>query len=663
MIFTSLKLHNWIAYKDAEITFATDKKKNVTLFRGNNMGGKTTIMRAIRWVLYGDTGDVRIYKKPSDLLNKDSAQNNSFDVSVKLSLKVNGNQVDISRSLKPKKGVNKPSDKDYEESFNVLENGKAIIEDNVKYIETIFDKDISDFFIFDGEKLQEYQKLSNNPKESQKLQETIEKLIRRPFLKSAQLDLKQYAKDLRDKINANTNDLLLQNIYETLEKLADLKALKNGDLTRLKADLKEEEEDLKELKSKRDAFGSKNKDVTRLAEIEGAIPEIKSKIDILKETLKEINKTSWQKIIGMALNSSNQEAHNSFKKFEDISKSEDHLEAKKRFLEESLKDNCYLCGEPLTNEKKKAIQDSINQINLDLGNKDKSSFANSSKFVYQLESYTKNIDIEKLIKINTDLMEQENSLSNLEIEAEDLKIIVGKDKGKIADIQQKIDDATQEIAILKQDIKNIEIEINGPNAIGVPDLYSEIGIEATEETLQDQYDRLLEKTPKSKEKQFLAEVTKLESVFKESIKDLSEQLKHEVELKANKVFKKLIDSNLNYRLEINENFGLIFKSGDDDMETSAAGNLFVALSLISALKDSTGIKGPMMIDTPLARVDLDGREKVLEEFPNMSEQCMILVHSGEVEEKSHLDKILSDRVGKYYEIKKISENESKIISK
>ncbi len=134
MIFTSLKLHNWIAYKDAEITFATDKKKNVTLFRGNNMGGKTTIMRAIRWVLYGDTGDVRIYKKPSDLLNKDSAQSNSFDVSVKLALKVNGNQVDINRSLKPKKGVKKPSDKDYEESFNVLENGKAIIEDNVKYI-------------------------------------------------------------------------------------------------------------------------------------------------------------------------------------------------------------------------------------------------------------------------------------------------------------------------------------------------------------------------------------------------------------------------------------------------------------------------------------------------------------------------------------------------
>ena len=47
----------------------------------------------------------------------------------------------------------------------------------------------------------------------------------------------------------------------------------------------------------------------------------------------------------------------------------------------------------------------------------------------------------------------------------------------------------------------------------------------------------------------------------------------------------------------------------------------------------------------------------------MSDQCMILVHSGEVEEKSNLDKILSKSVGKYYEIKKISDDESKVLAK
>jgi len=119
----------------------------------------------------------------------------------------------------------------------------------------------------------------------------------------------------------------------------------------------------------------------------------------------------------------------------------------------------------------------------------------------------------------------------------------------------------------------------------------------------------------------------------------------------------------NYNLEINENFGLIFKTGEVQMETSAAGNLFVALALINALKNSTGIKGPMMIDTPLGRVDLEGRERVLNEFPKMSDQCIILVHSGEIPEGSDLDKTLSPSVGKYFEIKQLSETESTIISK
>ena len=138
-------------------------------------------MRAVRWALYGTTGDIRIFKKPLDLLNKDAAKNENFNLQVKLTLIVDSKNIELIRSLKPKTGVKVPSDKDFEESFNIIENGKAVVGNQEKYIQTLFDEEISDFFIFDGEKLQDYQKLSNNPKQSAKLQATIEKLIRRPF--------------------------------------------------------------------------------------------------------------------------------------------------------------------------------------------------------------------------------------------------------------------------------------------------------------------------------------------------------------------------------------------------------------------------------------------------------------------------------------------------
>lgn len=664
MIFKKLELKNWVAYKKAQIDFSTDKKKNVTLFRGNNLGGKTTIMRAIRWALYGDTGDVNIYKNPLDLINKDSASAGNYDLSVKLTLKVDGKDVDLIRSYKLKSGVKQPSNNDFEETFSILENGKAIVQDPEKYVQKIFDKEISDFFIFDGEKLQEYQKLCNDPKKSQKLQNTIEKLIRRPYLKAALNDLKIYQKDLRDKIQKNSTDTILDLISQKLNDVSDLKNLKNKDLERLEKNLLEEEENLKLAKSKRDAFGDKNDKVARLNEIRGSIKEIEPKIDSLRENLRELHQDSWQKVIGMAASSSKNEAKKNLRSYKESNKNNQNSASLIHLMKQSIEnDICMLCDEkPLSKEKKESFQLKIDKLEKE--NPQSSSKLDSDKFIYQIDQYIKNKKLDKLSKETETLLSEENKLSRLKIEKEEIEVSLGKDKGEIAKAQQAVDSIFEETVILENDIGILKKELQGPDALGSGDYYGPEGILKAEKDLQNQYDQLLDKQPTSKEKEHLEEVNKLVSVFDDSISDLSKRLKDQVETRAKNVFEKLIPEEFKgYSVKINEKFGLMFLSNDEQMETSAAGNLFVALALIDALKDSTGIKGPMIIDTPLGRVDLDGRERVLEEFPRMSDQCVILVHSGEIEENSNLDDVLSSNVGKYYEIKKISENESTIIAK
>lgn len=663
MIFKTLTLKNWTAYKKAEIEFSTDKKKNVTLFRGKNYSGKTSIMRAIRWALYGDTGDFSIFKKPLDILNKESFANNDYELLVKLAIEKDEKNIELIRSLKPKSGVTKPSNNDFEETFSILEEGKAILGDNEKYIQKIFDKEISDFFIFDGEKLQEYQNLTNNPKKSQKLQSTIEKLIRRPYLKSALDDLKIYQQSIRNKINDNSNDKLLDAISSKLEVLSDLKILKTENLEKLNESLKREEENLQLAKSKRDAFGTKNENVARLSEIEGAIPEIKNSIATYKDELKELHESSWSKIIGMAVSSSKNLASKNFNNLKDNTIENSNSVAMLSILQQSIdKDACLLCDKkPLGEEKKKTFITKIETLKKELPQT--SSDINIERFIFQIDENIKSKNLNKLVKNTEKLREEELKLSALEIEKEDLEITVGKEKGAVAQAQADVEDLIEEIGILKQDIERETQELKGPNAIGKNDYYDHEGIEKAESFLQDQCDKIVEKQPSSKEKTHLEEVNKLVSVFKNSIEDLSNMLKSEVEKRANKMFKKLMSSDEHsYNLEINENFGLIFKTGDVQMETSAAGNLFVALSLINALKSSTGIEGPMMIDTPLGRVDLEGRERMLNEFPKMSGQCIMLVHSGEITEGSDLDLTLSKIVGKYYEIKQLSETESTILS-
>jgi DNA sulfur modification protein DndD len=54
--FISLDVHNFAIYPDAHLDFSIDPARPVTLIRGENESGKTTLMRAFLWVLYGEEG-------------------------------------------------------------------------------------------------------------------------------------------------------------------------------------------------------------------------------------------------------------------------------------------------------------------------------------------------------------------------------------------------------------------------------------------------------------------------------------------------------------------------------------------------------------------------------------------------------------------------------
>jgi len=53
MIINEIELENWMIFGGRQnIKFATDTE-NVTIIFGENMHGKTSLLNAIRWCLYG----------------------------------------------------------------------------------------------------------------------------------------------------------------------------------------------------------------------------------------------------------------------------------------------------------------------------------------------------------------------------------------------------------------------------------------------------------------------------------------------------------------------------------------------------------------------------------------------------------------------------------
>ena len=285
MIFKRLELTNWIPYRDASIKFASGKK-NVTLIRGNNKGGKTAIMRAIKWSLYGNTGDVSAYKYPLDLLNTDARNEGDFNCSVRLILEKNKEEVVVERALVLKSSSNQsPSNSSFEVNFTVLKNGKSISEDNDSFIKEMLSEEISDFFLFDGELLKNYQKLSNRTQDAKVLKNNIEKVIRTPYLISAKNEMMVLEKAISDKIANNTADVQLIEINDTLNQLLDYKKDFEDQISLLKESLSTENERYDNAKSDRDAYGVLNDDVDSLIKAEGRVDDLKKAISVAKEDL------------------------------------------------------------------------------------------------------------------------------------------------------------------------------------------------------------------------------------------------------------------------------------------------------------------------------------------------------------------------------------------
>lgn len=91
MLIKSITLNNFRQFKGRQtLEFSIEPEKNVTVLLGDNTFGKTTILQAFNWCLYG-TADFPKDSNPEFLLNLETANEQSgvqqkIEVSVELVL-------------------------------------------------------------------------------------------------------------------------------------------------------------------------------------------------------------------------------------------------------------------------------------------------------------------------------------------------------------------------------------------------------------------------------------------------------------------------------------------------------------------------------------------------------------------------------------------------
>lgn len=158
MLLRSIKLENFRQFVNESIEFSTDENQNVTLIIGDNGTGKTTFTQAFFWCLYGETSFT-----DKNLLNRKISEEMTPDqkVTVKVVLKLTHGSADyeIVRTQEYKKSYsNKIS-----AANTVLNVSVKLADGNTRYlkaleceseIKKILPKELSNYFFFDGERIE-----------------------------------------------------------------------------------------------------------------------------------------------------------------------------------------------------------------------------------------------------------------------------------------------------------------------------------------------------------------------------------------------------------------------------------------------------------------------------------------------------------------------------
>ena len=223
MIIKSIAMFNFGPYYDQHVLELGLGEHPLVVIEGDNMAGKTSILNAIRWALYkfAKGRDARPMKT-GHLVNTDAVREGHPKMSVKLTVEVRGKEIALFRQVTGKPGVADPVDDGDFDWYNSIAVDGSFREPNEydSWVENmLLPRDISRFFLFDGELLNEYETLVREGGEdgAALVRESIERVLGLPAARNARTDLQFLKEGVSKRVQrANSKDKRYRTAAEAL---------------------------------------------------------------------------------------------------------------------------------------------------------------------------------------------------------------------------------------------------------------------------------------------------------------------------------------------------------------------------------------------------------------------------------------------------------------
>jgi len=652
MILQKLTMKNFRQFKGVQqILFAAESGengKNVTVIYGENGRGKTGIFRAIIFCLYGErrlSQDEEVTQKELYMVNSAEIQelsheNQPVECFVELEFRHNEDQYTVKRNLI---GM-----LDNDERVEQL--GKVVLshiktdgntqnindpEEIRKIINNILDKNVKEYFLFDGEKIQRL--TLANIEQRREIAKGIRNLLNIDSLEKAIKAINRLKKNLNIEISKKATG----EYGKTLKQINDFDE-KRTELARRLQQLEEE-------------------DVA--ADIQ------RKQIDKKFEAYKDI-----QHLVKDRNNSENRMHQEEEKAQTFLSEMKTKTGKASLLLISDAIDNVYS-----SLNQKKQDGDIPSEIRKDLIER----IIDSQVCICKRDILPGTEPFNQII-----LWKNKSSEHELESAALDMWRYLGSMLSHRDDVYGSIEALLQKYGICKNDIERLRSKVDElNNQIGSPErkdaadleqireriLKKQVGIEAERvrtqddlETVKLEYERLLEfRRELEKKEDIKNELSQRSNLAEETSRilqdiynEFTDEIKYKIADEANKFFDQLLDiegRKTLKRILVNEDYSLqILDRWDKPFlaNISAGQRQIMSISFITALaKAASGDKTlemPLFMDTPFGRLSSEHRKNLVEKIPTFCSQWILLATDTEFRKQEAALLMQSNRWGKFY---------------
>lgn len=628
MIIRQLTFSNFLIFKGRQ---TLDLDRGLYVIHGETGFGKTTFLNGISWALLGRFNDRQGARVPDAvLLNQHAKKEQETEVLVEMVVNVDGEESLVRRTYDASTGV----------AHLYVRKGETTLhqDDAERFLRGVLDREVARFFLFDGEDLRRYEEMLAEGGEPQ-VREAVEHILGLPALMNAVTDLRAVAQDFRKKATSATRQegKAEQAVLYSEQTEKGLDAAKE-DLAGLEAQHVDQEVRRDQAEEVLGRDKALNQVLIKRDSMRSKVEELEKARDATVDRRQEALKGTWEDVLAGVVAPAQVAIEGDLQAAEHRERDELVIEK----LNDSLSTGtCDQCSQPLHGDAADHINKDIEELRSGLPrpSRDLKDLRRIALALMGVKSTGRLNDAvsedKRLGQLDRDIVEQKQMLSGLTVEAgPGTESAVRKATEQLENalkslgfIEEKIKDAKEAVATASATLREAQLAVQ---KLSTSTESATLNARAdTAEHLADLYEQAI-------------------GIFRDERRD-------QVGKDASEIFLGLTTSDEATGLRIDKNYGLVTldSTGTPVPGRSAGQEQIVAFSLIGALNKNATRTAPVVMDTPLGRLDRGHRANVLKYLSDMADQVFLLVHSAEVDD-SDLNEI-RDQIVAEYEMRKEDE--------